>query len=190
MCALFFISVADAWEAPLSLSGFSGKEWWKKLDMDVRATLHLDAGYPLSKHRTQLANESDQQTHSEKQGCFLREWYCTRCLCNKALSFVWLLVLLFWKEWEIGHVGGLRAEVACPAVRVVGLWLVTLTVGTGAPQRCRCFLWAAVLSCVHIVTSHRSHRPSALLPPGPHSSVLFVYRVSPLLMSHFVWTSD
>lgn len=83
--------------------------------------------------------------------------------------------------------GGLRAEVACPAVRVVGLWLVTLTVGTGAPQRCRCFLWAAVLSCVHIVTSHR---PSALLPPGPHSSMLFVYRVSPLLMSHFVWTSD
>lgn len=86
--------------------------------------------------------------------------------------------------------GGLRAEVACPAVRVVGLWLVTLTVGTGAPQRCRCFLWAAVLSCVHIVTSHRSHRPSALLPPGPHSIMLFVYRVSPLLMSHFVWTSD
>lgn len=70
VCALFFISVADAWEAPLSLSGFSGKEWWKKLDMDVRATLHLDAGYPLSKHRTQLANESDQQT--QKQGSFFK----------------------------------------------------------------------------------------------------------------------
>lgn len=40
--------------------------------MDVRATLHLDAGYPLSKHRTQLANESDQQTHSEKQGSFFK----------------------------------------------------------------------------------------------------------------------
>lgn len=46
---------------------FSG---WKKLDIDVRASFHLEAGYPLSKHQGQLTNES----HSDKGpggGCFL-----------------------------------------------------------------------------------------------------------------------
>lgn len=66
----------------------------------------------------------------------------------------------------------LAAEVARPAVSSwhvdwCGLWLVTFTVGTGARYRCMCLLWAAVPGCVHTVTSHRSHRPSAMLTPDP-----------------------
>lgn len=50
----------------LSVCDFSGKDGWKKLDVDVRPAFHLVAGYLLSKHRSQLTNESDRQTGSEE----------------------------------------------------------------------------------------------------------------------------
>jgi len=45
----------------LYVCDFSWRNGWKKLDIDVRPTFHLEAGYPLSKHRTQLTNESNRQ---------------------------------------------------------------------------------------------------------------------------------
>lgn len=38
----------------------------RKMDRDVRPTFHLEAGYPLSKHR--MTNESDRQAQRSEAG--------------------------------------------------------------------------------------------------------------------------
>lgn len=70
---LWFLSVSRMRRRFLSFSvcEFSGKDEWKKLDIDVRPTFHPVAGYPLSKHRTQLTNESHRQAQRSK--AFLKE---------------------------------------------------------------------------------------------------------------------
>lgn len=66
MYALFFISLTDAWEALLYFFDFSGRYGWKNLDIDVRPSFHLESGYPQSKHKTQLTNESNRQAQRSK----------------------------------------------------------------------------------------------------------------------------
>lgn len=68
VCVLCFLSISLMRRRLfcLSVCDFSGKDGWKKLDIDVRPTFHLEAGYPLSKHRTLLTNESDRKTGSEE----------------------------------------------------------------------------------------------------------------------------
>jgi len=71
VCLLWLLSVSLMRRRlllPLYVCDFSWKDGWKKLDIDVRPTFHLKAGYPLSKHKTQMTNESDGQTGSEEYG--------------------------------------------------------------------------------------------------------------------------
>lgn len=71
----------------------------------VRPTFHLEAGYPLSKHRTQLTNESDGQTKLKGVWLFLgsddvRGAFSYRC-SNKALSLFLSLLLSYCRYFDL-----------------------------------------------------------------------------------------
>lgn len=75
---LWFLSVSLMRRRLFCLSSdcdLSGKDGWKTLDGDARPTFHLGAGYPLSKHRAQLTNESDGGG-SEERGWFQGVMMC------------------------------------------------------------------------------------------------------------------
>lgn len=89
---LWFLSVSLMRRRLFCLSSdcdSSGKDGWKTLDRDARPTFHLRAGYPLSKHRAQLTNESDVGGSEERgwfQGVMMCEGAFTFRHNNKALS--------------------------------------------------------------------------------------------------------
>lgn len=73
----------------LCVYDFSGRDGWKKLEIDVRPTFHLVSGYPLSKHKTQLTNESGGQAQRSKavfKGVMMYEGACSYRCCDRALS--------------------------------------------------------------------------------------------------------
>lgn len=166
------------------------------MDRDVRPTFHLEAGYPLSKHRAQLTNESDRPAQRSEAGS--RERWCTgglliplfwrglalfmSLLLSHCLHFYLCVKDRYWPVKGSRWQNGASCYVSSWQADWCGLWSGTLAVGTGAPYRCMCLLWAAVPGCVHTATGHRSHRPSALLAPGS-AATMSVCWVSPLLMA-------
>lgn len=214
VCVLWFLSVLlmcrRLFCLSLSLScsffvcDFSGKDGWKKLDIDVRPTFHLKAGYPLSKHRTQLMNQTDRlwgvRLFLGSRG--VRGAFSYRCY-NKTLSLllslllspviIFLYLCLIHRHWTGKRVSLVRRCVLL-CVQLAD-WLLWFTVSDSHSwDRCSIQMYVSFMgSCPGLCPyGNRPQKPQAFsfTPSWFHSSLLFVYWVSPLLMGHSEWTSE